>query len=329
MRIGVIGVGRIGTLHATNLAARAELVLTDANLEAATGLAGELGATVAADAGALLDSGLDGVVIASSTDTHPALLRAAMERDLPAFCEKPVAMTLAEATTLARLEADRGARVQIGFQRRWDLGYRRAQQAVHTGELGLIHTIRATTLDNNPPPATYIARSGGIFADMCVHDFDIVRFVSGREVVSAFAVGGNKGPAYIREAGDADTVAGILTLDDGTLVSFNGSRINRFGHDIRLEVHGETGDLAVGLDDSLTLTSAEPGVSFPHGSPIQGFIDRFADAYARELNGFLDLIEHGTPSVCSVADGLAAIRIAVACQESLTRGVVVELAGLT
>ncbi|MBK8458908.1 MAG: Gfo/Idh/MocA family oxidoreductase [Micropruina sp.] len=188
MRIGVIGVGRIGTLHARNLAARAELVLTDANREAATGLAGELGATVAADAGALLDSGLDGVVIASSTDTHPALLRAAMERDLPAFCEKPVAMTLAEATTLARLEADRDARVQIGFQRRWDLGYRRAQQAVHTGELGVIHTIRATTLDNNPPPAANIARSGGIFADMCVHDFDIVRFVSVADGLAAIRI---------------------------------------------------------------------------------------------------------------------------------------------
>lgn len=324
MDIGVLGVGRIGALHAKNLSERGGIVLADPDAARAAEVAAQVGGRVA-DVDDLFAS-VDAVVIASSTDTHAGFLRRAMEQGLPAFCEKPVSQSLDETIALAALEAERGAVVQVGFQRRWDAGYRRVRQAVETGELGVIHTVRATTLDNNPPPADYVRRSGGIFADMCIHDFDIVRYVTGREVVRAYATGGNKGPAYIAEAGDVDTVAGVLTLDDGTVVTFNGSRINRYGHDIRMEVHGETGDLAVGLDDSLTLVSAEPGATFPGGMPCQGFIDRFLTAYGTELNGFVDVVQGGGVSACTVHDGLEALRIASACAASLAQGRVVELA---
>ncbi|MDP4502401.1 Gfo/Idh/MocA family protein [Nonomuraea turcica] len=319
MRIGLAGVGRIGAFHAKTLAALDyvdELVVTDADTGAAERVAAELGLDVAPDADALLASGIDGFVIATATPGHAPLLRQAIAAGVPAFCEKPVAATLKETIELAELVAATGVPVHVGFQRRFDAGYRRAQAAVASGELGFIHTIRAGTHDQAPPHASYIPTSGGIFRDCNVHDFDILRFVSGREVATVYATGGNKGADFFAEAGDVDTGGALLTLDDGTIVLISSTRYNGGGHDVRMEVHGEKGTIAVGLDHSLAMRSAEEGVDFPRGPQKWSFMERFLPAYQAELTAFADVARGERPSPCTVRDALEAFRIAEACELS-------------
>ncbi|CAM5703726.1 Oxidoreductase OS=Streptomyces glaucescens OX=1907 GN=SGLAU_28665 PE=3 SV=1 [Streptomyces glaucescens] len=188
-----------------------------------------------------------------------------------------------------------------------------ARAAVHSGELGPLHTVRSTTLDPAPPPAAYIAASGGIFRDCSVHDFDIIRWVTGREVTEVYAVGGNRGAAPIAAAGDADTTGALLTLDDGTIAVVSNSRHNGRGYDVRMELHGFADSIAVGLDDKLPLRSVEPGVTFPAGTPHDFFMDRFAAAYRAELTAFTEVVAGARPSPCTVEDALEAGWIAEAC----------------
>ena len=227
-----------------------------------------------------------------------------------------MAATLDETLELTRLAESTDVPVHIGFQRRFDVGYRRARDAVRSGELGVVHAVRATTHDQAPPHASYIPTSGGIFRDCSVHDFDIVRFVTGHEVVSVYATGENKGAPFFSEAGDVDTAAAILTLDDGTLVSASATRYSGGGHDVRMEVMGADGTIAVGLDDSLAMRSAEPGVVFPPGPQHWSFMERFKPAYVAELTAFFDVAAGRTPSPCTVRDALEAFRVAEACELS-------------
>ena len=328
MRIGITGTGRIGAFHAKTLLGVPGvdgLVVTEFVPESAAKVAADLGQSAVPDLDALLASGVDALVVTSSSSAHAPAVRAGLAAGIPVFCEKPVAAELGEAIDLARLEAGSTTPVHIGFQRRFDAGYRRLRDAVHSGELGFVHSIRAATHDQAPPHAAYIPTSGGIFRDCSVHDFDIVRFVSGREVASVFATGGNKGADFFREAGDVDTGAAILTLDDGTMVTVTATRYNGAGHDVRMEVHGSEGAMAAGLDDTLAIRSAQPGATFPAGPAHQSFMERFQPAYVAELTYFVDVARGVAPSPCTVADGLAAARIAEAAQRSKDSGTFVTL----
>ena len=319
MRIGLAGTGRIGAFHAatlSSLAAVDEVVVTDADPALAQKVATELGLSVAPDVASLLASGVDGFVITTAPPGHAPLLRQGVAAGIPTFCEKPVAATLDETLELTRLAESTDVPVHIGFQRRFDVGYRRARDAVRSGELGVVHAVRATTHDQAPPHASYIPTSGGLFRDCSVHDFDIVRFVTGHEVVSVYATGENKGAPFFSEAGDVDTAAAILTLDDGTLVSASATRYSGGGHDVRMEVMGADGTIAVGLDDSLAMRSAEPGVVFPPGPQHWSFMERFKPAYVAELTAFFDVAAGRTPSPCTVRDALEAFRVAEACELS-------------
>ncbi|KRE42904.1 Gfo/Idh/MocA family protein [Knoellia sp. Soil729] len=319
MRIGLAGVGRIGAFHASTLAgldAVDEVVVADLVPGLAEKVAADQGLSAAPDIEALLRSGIDGLVIATATPGHAPLLRQALAAGIPAFCEKPVAATLDETIALAELAEGSGTPVHIGFQRRFDAGYRRARGAVEAGELGTVHAIRALTHDQEPPHAAYVPTSGGIFRDCSVHDFDIVRFVTGREVETVYATGENKGADFFAAAGDVDTAAALLTLDDGTLVTATSTRYSGGGHDVRMEVMGSAASLAVGLDDSLALRSAEDGVTFPAGPPHASFMQRFLAAYRAELTAFCDVAAGRTPSPCTVHDALQAFRVAEACELS-------------
>ncbi|WP_460105469.1 Gfo/Idh/MocA family protein [Streptomyces sp. YKOK-J1] len=320
MRIGILGLGRIGAFHAETLSgldAVESLVVADPFADAAKAAAERFGARIADSPEALLAAGVDGLVVAAATDAHPALIRAGVAAGVPVFCEKPVARTMAEGLEVLEAVRGGGVPVQIGFNRRFDAGFTAARAAVHGGELGRLHSVRCTTLDPAPPPAAYVAASGGIFRDCSVHDFDVIRWVTGREVTEVYAAGGNRGAGHIREAGDADTVGAVLTLDDGTLATVSNSRHNGRGYDVRMELLGFEDSVAVGLEDKLPLRSAEPGATFPSGVPHDFFMDRFAAAYRAELAAFTELVAGARPSPCTVEDALEAGWIAEACTLSL------------
>ncbi|MFE2217506.1 Gfo/Idh/MocA family oxidoreductase [Streptomyces canus] len=320
MRIGILGLGRIGAFHAETLSgldAVESLVLTDPFAEAAKSAAERFGGEVVDSPEALLAAGVDGIVVAAATDAHPKLILAGVEAGIPVFCEKPVAKHMGEGVEVLRAVEGSDVPIQIGYNRRFDTGFVNARAAVQSGELGKLHTVRSTTLDPAPPPAAYIAASGGIFRDCSVHDFDIIRWVTGREVVEVYAVGGNRGAEYIKEAGDADTTGAILTLDDGTIAVVSNSRHNARGYDVRMEIHGFTDSIAVGLEDKLPLRSVEPGVTFPAGTPHDFFMDRFTAAYRAELTAFTEVVAGTRPSPCTIADALEAGWIAEACTLSL------------
>ena len=322
MRVGLIGAGRIGALHASTLRALPEvesLVIADVDAGLARTVAESLepGGVQAADSveGAL-SAGLDGVVIAAATSAHAELIHLALDAKLPVFCEKPVAPDVAGTREVITHVAAAGAPLHVGFQRRFDAGYRALRQAVQSGELGWVHTLRGCTSDAAPPHAAYIPTSGGIFRDCAVHDFDAIRWVTGREVTEVYAAGANKGEAFFAEAGDVDTASAVLTLDDGALASVTCTRYNGAGYDVRLEVCGSTDSMSAGLDDKTPLRSAEPGVTWPSADPYQAFMDRFRDAYVAELKAFTALAAGRIDSPCTAEEALQALLIAEAADLS-------------
>ena len=329
MRIGFLGVGRIGASHASAVARHPDvtsLVLADADPERARAVAGQLDAEAVADVTAVLEAGVDAVVIATATNSHADLIVAGARAGLPGFCEKPVALDV--PGTLRVLEEVRatGTPVQIGFQRRFDAGYVAAREALHSGQLGELRRVHAVTADPAPPHASYIPTSGGIYRDCLIHDFDILRWVTGREIVDVVAVGANRGASFFAEAGDVDETVVLLTLDDGTLATVQGSRYNGAGYDVRMEIAGTEGTIAVGLDEHAALRSAEPGTGFPTGAPHPTFWERFADAYAAEINAFLAVVRGERPSPCTVDEALDALYVAEAATLSRLEGRRVEIA---
>ncbi|MFJ5694887.1 Gfo/Idh/MocA family oxidoreductase [Arthrobacter sp. NPDC093125] len=334
--LGLVGVGRIGVMHANNIAAlngmlhpqniNVQLRLTDVAADHAHAVAGGLGAKFLPSVDALLESGIDGLLIATGTGTHPDLIRAGVDAGVPVFCEKPVAMNVADALpVLEYIKANRGT-VQIGHQRRFDAGYLEAKRAFEAGELGWIHSLRAVTCDMTPPPVDFLATSGGLFRDCSVHDFDILRWLTGRDIVEVYAKGSNKGDPAIGQVGDVDTALAVVTFDDGTLGSVVASRYNGAGHDVRLEIQGSAGSLMVGLDENAALASAEAGVAFPSGEPHRTFAERFDQAYRSEMAAFVELVLGQRDNPCTPEDAVAASRVADAAQESLETGVPVRVA---
>ncbi|OIJ86725.1 Gfo/Idh/MocA family protein [Streptomyces colonosanans] len=319
MRIGLIGAGRIGTFHATTLSRHREvgsLIITDVDAARARGLADRLGATAAPGMDEIYTRGVDAVVITAATAAHAELIGRAARSGLPVFCEKPIAVDL--PSTLAALAEGEAAKtiLQMGFQRRFDAGYTAAREAVRSGRLGRLHTIRAMTSDMAPPPAAYLPASGGIYRDCLVHDFDALRWVTGREVVEVYATGSDTGGAMYREADDVETAAAVLTLDDGTLATATATRINGAGYDVRMELAGELDTVAVGLDARTPITSTEPAGPTPAGRPWTGFLERFAPAYEAEIAAFVEVVRGERANPCDGREALQALRVAEACELS-------------
>lgn len=334
--LGLVGVGRIGVMHASNIVALKEtlgrrgvnirLKLTDVATEHARSVAAGLGAEFATSVSELLDSGVDGLVIATGTATHPELIRAGVDAGVPVFCEKPVAMNDSDALPVVDYISENNGVVQIGHQRRFDAGYLEAKRAYQAGELGWIHSLRAVTCDMAPPPVDFLATSGGLFRDCSVHDFDILRWLTGREIVEVYAKGSNNGDPAIGNVGDVDTALALITFDDGTVGTVSASRYNGAGHDVRLEIQGSNSSVMVGLDEKTALTSAEAEVTFPGGEPHQTFAERFDQAYRSEMVAFVELVMGERENPCTPEDAVAASRVADAAQESLATGTPVRVA---
>lgn len=331
MQIGLIGTGRIGALHAETLRDLPEVdgvLVADADAPRAHALADRLGLHAADGIDELFAARPDGVVITAATSAHAELLHRALDAGVPVFCEKPVALDVPGTVEVVRRAEDSPVPVQIGFQRRFDAGYREARRALHAGELGLLHTLRAVTADQAPPHASYIPTSGGLFRDCSIHDFDILRWLTGREVVSVYAQGANRGEAFFREGGDVDTSAALLRFDDDVLATVTATRYNGAGHDVRLEVCGSQGTRVVGLDDRAPLPTAEPRISWRREAPYVTFADRFEAAYVAELRAFTEVAAGRAASPCTPADALEALYVAEACDLSRRTGEPVELAGV-
>ncbi|WP_371783015.1 Gfo/Idh/MocA family protein [Streptosporangium subroseum] len=315
MRVGLLGLGRIGAFHAATLAAHPwvdELVVSDVDGARAAEVAAGLGAQV----GDAFDA--DAVVIATPTATHAGLLMRACAQGVPAFCEKPVAAGVDDTVRVLEAAKQSGTVVHIGFQRRFDAGYVQARNALRDGELGTLHRVHLLSADPCPPAAGYILTSGGIYRDCHIHDFDILRWVTGREAETVYATGSNRGEAFFAEAGDVDNSAALLTLDDGTLVTVQGSRYNGAGYDVRMELAGTLKTQVVGLNPRTPLTGVE-GLE-PPGDPWPDFVTRFGAAYVAELGAFLSAARGEADSPCTVEDALAALYLAEAAELSRREG---------
>ncbi|KOV72386.1 dehydrogenase [Streptomyces sp. NRRL WC-3618] len=320
MRIGVIGTGRIGTFHANTLSRHREvggsLIVTDADSGRAQDLAHRLGATAAPGVDEIFTWGVDAVVVTAATSAHAELIGRAARSGLPVFCEKPIALDLpATLSAIAEVEAA-GTILQMGFQRRFDTGYTGARDVVRSGKLGRLHTVRMMTSDQTPPAPEYLPLSGGLYRDALIQDFDILRWVTGQEIVEVYATGSDAGPPMFREAGDIDTAAAVLTLADGTLATATATRMNGAGYDVRMELAGELDQVGVGLDDRTPIASTEPAGPPAASKPWTGFLERFGPAYEAELSAFVEVVRGERANPCDGREALSALRVAEACELS-------------
>jgi len=321
VHVGLVGAGRIGAFHAHTLRELADvdrLTIADAVPETARRVAAEVGATAAESAEVMVDAGVDALVIATPTPAHAPLVELAAAAGLPAFCEKPVALELGTLERVIATVEEAGITVQVGFQRRFDPGYRRAREAVADGSIGTLLALRAATHDPSPPAEAYIARSGGIFRDLHIHDLDAIRFVTGLEIEEVYADGSVREAPWFATHGDVDAAAALLRLEGGVLGVLTGTRHDPLGYDVRLELFGTADSAAVGLDPRTPLHSLEPSAGPTGQNGYRDFIDRFGGAYRAELAAFVETVRDGGPSPCGLGEARAALQAALAADRSRT-----------
>ena len=326
--MAVLGCGRIGRLHARNLAQHARVRLAavyDVAPQAAAQCAAELGVRAAASLGEIWsDRAVRGVLIATSTDTHVALITAAVKAGKAVLCEKPVDLDLERARSCWREIAPAQPAVMLGFNRRFDPSFRALRERLHGGEIGRLELALITSRDPQPPPAGYLRVSGGLFRDMTIHDFDMARYLAG-DIAAVQAVGANLVDPAIGALGDIDTCAITLRARSGARVQINNSRRSVYGYDQRLEVFGAGGMLQAGNRRATTVEASSATRTAARDPVLDFFIERYAEAYRAELDAFVAALEAGQPVSPDFADGVAALELAVAAGESLATGRTVEI----
>ncbi len=328
MKIGLIGAGRIGAFHARTLASDAEVTylrIADTDTARARSLADEVGADVATDASELA-GWADAIVIATATDTHAELIALGARARIPVFCEKPIALDMETTDRVLEVVDAAAIPLQIGFQRRFDAGFVGARKQVESGNLGRLYLARLATHDPAPPPEIYLKASGGLFRDLMIHDFDLIRWVSGQEVEEVFAAGSTlTGDPAFDHADDIDTAAAVLRLRDGGLAVLSGSRHDPRGYDVRLELFGSKNSVVAGMDSRTPLELLDdPPLGDTH--EYQNFMERFESSYRRELNVFAKVARGELDSPCTGADGREALRVALAAMKSWRERRPVEVA---
>ena len=320
--IALIGAGRIGKIHAANLAANPRLRLArvvDPFADAAAAVAGQYDARVSTIEEALADPAISGVVVASSTDTHLSYSLAAAEAGKAIFCEKPLDQDLSHAReAAARFEA-LGARLFLAFNRRFDPNFAALQARLANGAVGALETLHIISHDPAPPPVDYVKVSGGIFKDMVIHDFDMARWLLGEEVTEVFASASVLVDPAIGQAGDADTAKTILRTASGRLCMISSSRRSGYGYDQRIEAFGSKG--MIRAQNQLETTVEVWGEDGAAADRFQNFfLDRYAVAYLRETDHFADILDGHTAPLIGVRDGVAALALAEAAAQSARTG---------
>jgi myo-inositol 2-dehydrogenase / D-chiro-inositol 1-dehydrogenase len=318
VRFGVIGVGRMGLVHARTLAEHRDVTgvwVADADQALAERVGRDLGIEVAPSVDGVFTS-VEAVVIAAATSAHAELIHTAADSGIPAFCEKPISLDLKSTSEVMDHVTESGIPFQMGFQRRFDPGYRGARALVQDGSLGTLYLVRMAGHDPAPPHEDYIRGSGGIFRDFSVHDFDALRFVTGLEVEEVYADGSVVAFEVFARYGDVDTAVATLRLAGGPLAILSVNRHDPLGYDIRMELLGSGDSVAVGWDARLPLRSLEPGAGPAPRDAYRHFQDRFGHAYREEMAAFVEVAAGRRASPCTASDALEALRIALACDLS-------------
>jgi myo-inositol 2-dehydrogenase/D-chiro-inositol 1-dehydrogenase len=328
IRFALFGCGRIGRVHADSIEVhpRAQLAWVYDPIEsAAHEVAERYGAATAPTVDAALDDpGVDAVVIASATPTHVDLLTRAVRAGKAVLCEKPIDLDLARVDRCWTEIAALNPTVLIGFNRRFDLSFREVRDRIAAGEIGRLEQLTIVSRDPAPAPREYLAASGGLFRDMTIHDFDLVRFFLG-EVVEAYATGASVVVDYIAELGDIDSAVVVLRGADGTLCHITNSRHSAFGYDQRLEAFGSDGMLSVGNQHPSSVRLSNANQTEAAREYLNFFLDRYTPAYRAELDHLISAIEQGDQPSPGFADGREALALADAALESLRTGQMVRL----
>ena len=320
IKIFIVGLGRIGKIHLTNLQAMDEVEIVgicDPTDEAKdfsnkagfkfyqkdfTDVAGEIQA--------------DAIVICSPTDTHANYVSIAAKKGIDVFCEKPLDLSLEKVKQVLKTVNESKIKLMLGFNRRFDSEFQSVKEKIVKGHIGDIHTIKITSRDPSPPPINYIKSSGGMFLDMTIHDFDMIRYLTNKKIVEVYAKGDALVNPEIAKAGDIDTAIINLTFEDGSMAVIDNCRKAVYGYDQRVEVFGSKGMVqSKNKFDKYTIIYSENGVT--SALPQHFFLERYADAYKKEINHFIDCIRHKKTPDVSGFDGLMSLVLGLCAKESL------------
>ncbi len=331
VRIGIIGAGRIGKVHCESIgryvknavvACVADPFMNEGTEQTLRALGAE---KVTKDYREILaDKSVDAVLICSSTDTHAQISVEAIKAGKHVFCEKPVDHDVKKILTVKEALQGGGVKYQVGFNRRFDHNFEAVKKAIDTGRIGHLDVLKICSRDPAAPSADYIKVSGGIFLDMTIHDFDMVRYLSSDEVESVYAVGGVTVDKAIGEAGDIDTAVVTMKLKGGALAVIDNCRRAAYGYDQRAEAFGSLGQIAVANDAASTAVISDAnGVTAE--KPLYFFLERYMQAYVKEVSEFVRCIEEDRPVPVGIEDGLQAVVIGLAAKRSLQTGAPVRL----
>jgi myo-inositol 2-dehydrogenase / D-chiro-inositol 1-dehydrogenase len=327
------GAGRIGAIHAGNLAASGAARLkhiVDVNGPAAAALAAKHGAAVSDTASALADPEVGAVIIASSTDTHADLVIAAAKAGKAIFCEKPIDLALPRVDAALAAVRAAGVPMLVGFNRRFDPSFAELHRRIGAGAIGTVEQVIVTSRDPGLPPIAYLKVSGGQFRDMTIHDFDMARWLlaagpGGEEPTEVFAWGAALVDPAVAAAGDIDSCMVLLRCASGRMAHINNSRRAAYGYDQRIEVHGSLGRLIAGNRVGTTVEQAD-ALAVSSEKPLHFFLERYAEAYRIELAAFVDAVTRGAPMPVGEEDGRQALVLAEAALRSLRENRPVKLA---
>ncbi|RBP05755.1 myo-inositol 2-dehydrogenase [Roseiarcus fermentans] len=327
LKFGLLGAGRIGKVHAGAVAANAGaklVAVADALPEAAEAIAASSGAQVRTVEAIMTARDVDAVLITTPTDMHADMIEQAARAGKAIFCEKPIDLSVERVRRcLAVVEAEK-APLMIGFNRRFDPNFRAVRARIDAGAIGAVEMVSITSRDPAPPPIAYIGRSGGLFRDMTIHDFDMAAFLLGEDPVSVYATASNLVDPAIGAAGDVDSASLILTTRSGRIAQIANSRRATYGYDQRIEVHGSKGMVsAENLRETTVEVANETG--YLRDPLLNFFMTRYTQAYAAEIAAFIEAVAAGRPMRPSGEDGLKALVMAEAALKSLKEGRAVEI----
>ena len=321
--VGIIGMGRFGKVHTASIATRvqnariktaADPFMTEETAAWAKGMGVEH--TTKDYKEIINDPEIDAVLICSSTDTHSQISLEAIAAGKHIFCEKPIDHDVQRIQEVVEALKGKNLKYMVGFNRRFDHNFRAVQQAVAAGKVGEPEIIKITSRDPEPPSPEYVKVSGGMFLDMTIHDFDMARFLAGCDAVEVYAQAANLVDPAIGEAGDIDTAIITLKMENGALAVIDNCRRAAYGYDQRAEVFGSLG-MAAASNDSASNVQISTAEGVTGEKPLFFFLERYMDAYGREVSEFVDAIVNDTPTPLGVEDGLKPVLMGIAAKKSL------------